>query len=322
MLAGRGTITSTGRPPSCPGRTSTPSARAWRVTRSSHRRWGRTGGRGPSTGRTRTADPTLPAVIAGRGDLRGLGTAHREVTVLAAVVRPDVPLACAGRPRSPIGRGRPLKRVTVSVRSRPGARLGPTDAARTITSTLPAVNAPKLFEEMLKTQIAPALRELGMRGSGQNFRLPNENGGQHALLGFQKDSRDSVHAVHRERDARRVGMAGGPRSARLAADHAHRRLDVPPRPGPPVVRAGGVVDGSAAHDHWWTIRAADDVPAVAAHVIAVVREAVLPQLRARLSGSEPPRPTKKMGPVLDCPAPTCANPSGVGGRRQSRQPGP
>jgi hypothetical protein len=48
---------------------------------------------------------------------------------------------------------------------------------------------------------------------------------------------------------------------------------------------------------------------VADHVVAVVRDAVLPQLRARLAGSEPPTPpARKIGPVPDCPAPTCAHP--------------
>ena len=48
----------------------------------------------------------------------------------------------------------------------PRASASPPDADCDIASTLLPVNAPQLFQEMLKTRIAPALRELGMRGSG------------------------------------------------------------------------------------------------------------------------------------------------------------
>jgi hypothetical protein len=171
------------------------------------------------------------------------------------------------------------------------------------------VDAPKLFEEMLKTQIAPALRELGMRGSGQNYRLPNENG-DYALLGFQKDSWDGV-----TRFTANVAFYNGRGWQEARARHgwlpaeptATSMYAVEPDVQGWTERVGSLMD--PPHDHWWTSRTADDVPAVAAHVIAVVRDAVLPQLRARLAGSEPPpQPTKEIGPVPDCPAPTCAYP--------------
>jgi hypothetical protein len=41
-----------------------------------------------------------------------------------------------------------------------------------------------VFERMLREEVAPALRELGLRGSGQRFRLPSES--HWALLAFQK----------------------------------------------------------------------------------------------------------------------------------------
>jgi hypothetical protein len=171
------------------------------------------------------------------------------------------------------------------------------------------VNAPKLFEEMVKTQIAPALRDLAMRGSGQNYRLPNENG-DYALLGFQKDSWDGTTQF-----TANVAFYSG--QGWQAARARHGWLPAEPTASSMYAvepdlqgwseRVGSLMD--PPHDHWWTIQTADDVPAVAEHVIAVVRDAVLPQLRARLSGSEPPpQPIKEMGPVPDCPAPTCAYP--------------
>lgn len=53
------------------------------------------------------------------------------------------------------------------------------------------MHAVRLVEEMLRRQVAPALRELGMRSSGQDFRLPNEHG-DHALLNFQRSRGNST----------------------------------------------------------------------------------------------------------------------------------
>lgn len=171
------------------------------------------------------------------------------------------------------------------------------------------MNAPKLFEEMVKSRIAPALRDLGMRGSGQKFRLPNENG-DYALLGFQKDSWDG-----RTRFTANVAFYSG-RGWQEARDR-HGWLPAEPTASSTYAvepdlqgwseRVGFLMD--PPHDHWWTIQTEGDVPVVADHVIAVVRDAVLPQLRNRLAGIEPPpQPTKEVGPVADCPAPTCAHP--------------
>ncbi|RBY94265.1 hypothetical protein DQ244_02705 [Blastococcus sp. TBT05-19] len=171
------------------------------------------------------------------------------------------------------------------------------------------MNAPRLFEEMVKGRIAPALRDLGMRGSGQNFRLPNEDG-DYALLGFQKDSWDGTmrftanvafHSARGWQDARdRHGwLPAQPTASSMYA--------VEPDLQGWSERIGHLMD--PPHDHWWTIPTESDVPVVADHVIAVVRGTVLPQLRTRLAGIEPPpQPTKEIGPVADCPAPTCAYP--------------
>lgn len=45
---------------------------------------------------------------------------------------------------------------------------------------------------MLKTLVAPRLRTIGLKGSGQNYRLPSDD--YWALLGFQKStSSDASH---------------------------------------------------------------------------------------------------------------------------------
>jgi Domain of unknown function (DUF4304) len=46
------------------------------------------------------------------------------------------------------------------------------------------VTAQEAFTMMVKEQIAPALRELGFKGSGQRFTLPDDE--HWALIGLQK----------------------------------------------------------------------------------------------------------------------------------------
>jgi hypothetical protein len=173
------------------------------------------------------------------------------------------------------------------------------------------VNAPKLFEQMLKDQIAPALRELGMRGSGQHFRVPNDNG-DFAQLGFQKASGNTANVC---RFTVNTAFYGG-QTWQQARD---RESWLPAAPTATSIfpvegwqqRVGFLME--SPHDHWWTIRTAEDVPAIADHVIALVRDAVLPQLRARLAGSEPPpQPSPDTGPAQDCPWPSCTYDADLG----------
>lgn len=171
------------------------------------------------------------------------------------------------------------------------------------------MTASKLCEEMLKTHVAPGLRELGMRGSGQNYKVPNDNG-DYALLGFQKDSWDGTTrftanvAFYSGRDWQEARSRNGWLPAAPTAT-SHYAVGTELQGG--SQRVGYLMD--PPHDHWWTVQTEDEIPAVADHVVAVVRDAVLPQLRARLAGSEPPPvPVREIGPVADCPAPTCAYP--------------
>jgi hypothetical protein len=49
------------------------------------------------------------------------------------------------------------------------------------------------YREMMKTQVAPALRGLGFKGSGQNYELPVA--GHWAMLGFQKSAWSDASAL-------------------------------------------------------------------------------------------------------------------------------
>ena len=47
------------------------------------------------------------------------------------------------------------------------------------------VRATQLLTTVLRAEIGPRLRELGLRGSGQNWQLPDP-ARDHALLSFQR----------------------------------------------------------------------------------------------------------------------------------------
>jgi hypothetical protein len=55
------------------------------------------------------------------------------------------------------------------------------------------VTAQETYREMMKTQVAPALRGLGFKGSGQNYELPSP--GHWAMLGFQKSAWSDASAL-------------------------------------------------------------------------------------------------------------------------------
>lgn len=167
------------------------------------------------------------------------------------------------------------------------------------------MNAHALFDEMLRTQIAPALRDLGFRGPGKVFNLPND-GGDHAMFGFLKDrwnTPDScrftaIAAFHRQTDWERARLAQSWLPARPALCHVVS--------GGWQARVGLLLD--PPHDHWWTVRVEDDVLAVADHVVGVVVDAVMPQLQARIAGIAPPvLPSAGARWSPDCPWPYCTN---------------
>jgi hypothetical protein len=53
--------------------------------------------------------------------------------------------------------------------------------------------AQETYGELLKKRVAPALCELGFKGSGQNYRLPSDD--YWALLGLQKSTSSDAGRV-------------------------------------------------------------------------------------------------------------------------------
>ena len=144
------------------------------------------------------------------------------------------------------------------------------------------VLASAILDRLMRTRLAPGLRQLGFRGSGMKFGLPDE-GGNHALLGLQK------HPLNDAAMCRfTVNLAFFPREQweRLRVEEPW----LPKEPNPNDVhpsgwtrRLGQLLD--PPRDLWWSIDAASDVNAVAEEVLDLIRDIALPELLARLANS-------------------------------------
>ncbi len=135
------------------------------------------------------------------------------------------------------------------------------------------------YAAMIRDLVAPSLRELGLRGSGSAFVLPDDR--HWALVGFQK-ARTSDRGEVRFT----VNLAA---VDKLEWEQARtERLWLPAWPSGnsrypvgTVVRLGLVMPEQV--DRWWSVSTAGDATRVGAEVVASIRNFGVPWLRARLT---------------------------------------
>ncbi|MGN6578216.1 MAG: DUF4304 domain-containing protein [Nocardioides sp.] len=142
-----------------------------------------------------------------------------------------------------------------------------------------APDASQKLAAMLRERVAPALRGMGFKGSGQNFHLPVRD--HYALLGFQRARFGTRHDV-----LFTVNL--------FACSHAGWAALVEKRPqwGPKPILGAHYEDPAwsmrIGHlmperlDHWWQVLDDSDTEALADEVIGVLREYGVPALRAHL----------------------------------------
>ncbi|ETK34794.1 hypothetical protein MPTA5024_17550 [Microbispora sp. ATCC PTA-5024] len=134
--------------------------------------------------------------------------------------------------------------------------------------------AQETFRQMLRDDFAPALRELGLVGSGPLYRLPHDR--HWALLGFQKSAFSTrelvsftvnLSVVPKERERSVRGLPFRPAASTFyGLSMWHSRI-------------GRLLPGG--HDHWWDVGTAPD-PAVVDQVLDGVRDFALPAMRRQL----------------------------------------
>jgi hypothetical protein len=141
------------------------------------------------------------------------------------------------------------------------------------------VTAQETHREMMKTQIAPRIRALVFKGSGQKYELRSPH--YWALLGFQKSAFSDASQI---RFTVNVAVVSRP-----AWDAARKDWpDLPTRttadvPQGPVWwrRLGQLIhDGQ---EIWWVLGAVIDTAELAAAVLWAVEDYALPALRAQMT---------------------------------------
>jgi Domain of unknown function (DUF4304) len=150
---------------------------------------------------------------------------------------------------------------------------------RTIDQNHAIEKAQETYSDMLKTLVAPGLRSLGFKGSGQNYRLPADD--QWAMLGFQKSTSSDASHVRFTINVLVVSQADWD-AARAESPH------LPKRPTPTTwwgtfvwqKRIGDLLPGD--EDLWWEIEAGADPGELADAIVWAVQDYALPAMRGQI----------------------------------------
>lgn len=141
------------------------------------------------------------------------------------------------------------------------------------------MEARDLFREMLRDQVGPALRDMGFKGSGSNWRLRNE-AGDWAVINFQKSAYGSSGRVifyinlsfvlEPEREFRAWCEDRALSRVPGSFDHVwDDRLDRPEGEGRP-------------REGWWDFHDGSDRKALGQEVVAAVESVAMPTFRILL----------------------------------------
>ena len=145
----------------------------------------------------------------------------------------------------------------------------------------PAGPATDVYARFVRDVVSPYLRRHGCQGSAGRYRL-KDAGEDHALIAFQRD---------RYSNPREVSFTINLTYISAEAWTEARREDhwLPARPNGMAVepargwyeRIGMLEDPPS--DRWWSLRANEDVPDVAEHVLRLLRDGAIPELRRRIT---------------------------------------
>jgi len=137
-----------------------------------------------------------------------------------------------------------------------------------------SVTAQEIFRQMMRYDIAPALRALGFKGSGQVYVLPSDT--HWAMLNFQKSALRS--------DAEQIFFAVNfDVSTKEEWNQRRRAFGAPERPSPSWFSRMGIDDQSphgGGVQHWWHLRVESPIQALVDDVITRIKNEALPAMRA------------------------------------------
>ena len=139
--------------------------------------------------------------------------------------------------------------------------------------------AQETFKTMLRDQVAPQLRILGFKGSGQVYAWPSET--SWASLGFQSSVYSDRTTLRFTINLSVVGKAAWA-AKRETKHYLPDRPAANTRYGPPAweQRIGRLLPGG--EDKWWTLRAGSDTAQLADEVVSIIRAYALPAMMTQL----------------------------------------
>jgi Domain of unknown function (DUF4304) len=135
------------------------------------------------------------------------------------------------------------------------------------------------YAAMLKTLIAPGLRAVGFKGSGQNYRLPSDD--YWAMLGFQKSTSSDASHVRFTGNVVVVSRSGWD-AIRAESPHLPERPTATTYWGTFVwqKRIGELLPGG--EDQWWEVEAGSDAAELADAILWAIRDYVLPAMQRQM----------------------------------------
>lgn len=133
----------------------------------------------------------------------------------------------------------------------------------------------EVYDDLMKTSFAPALRGVGLKGSGGRFELPSDK--YWALLGFQK-------STYSDSDALEFTVNLSVISRTVWAEQASARPHLGQRPRPSTfygswaeqVRIGKLTP--SGEDLWWRLNRGEDPGPVAQRVVSALVDVAVPWL--------------------------------------------
>lgn len=146
--------------------------------------------------------------------------------------------------------------------------------------------AQETFKAMLADEVAPRLRAIGFRGSGQTYRLPDDDAW--VLIGFQKSKFSDASSIEFTLNLTVASKAAW-KEARNDRPHLPDRPSANTYYGDYVWQSRISAlnrDGADGTEKWWRVKAGRDTARVAADVISVLERDAVPAMQDELKRLE------------------------------------
>jgi len=144
------------------------------------------------------------------------------------------------------------------------------------------MDAQRAFAGMIKDAVAPALRDLGFRGSGQSYAIPSDE--HWALLGFQKrtsSTRERVLFTVNLTVVSKDNWAAIRETSPWQPARPSPNFSVSGLPGAWSERIGSLLPNPT--DFWWEIESERQVRSATADIIEKIRTYALPAMQRQMN---------------------------------------